>query len=154
MLYSVFGSRSGVCCYSSLFSSQHTFGSPLGGRESRNSNLLWAIAASFFCAHLVGVELVALWLIAKTSSPFVAGSFLAIGLLPFVFSHLLTTPTQAGRRVLDHMEGFRLFLNEVDRHRFNRLVLPVSVDLTNAALGMPSSLSSDPASQTTHADQS
>jgi hypothetical protein len=52
------------------------------------------------------------------------------------------------------MEGFRSFLNEVDRDRFNRLVLPVSVDLTNATLGMPSSLSSDPSSQTTHADQS
>lgn len=135
-----------------------------------------AIAAS----SLVGVELIGVWLMGKSISPFVAGSFPAFELLHFVFFHLLRTPTLAGRRVRDQIEGFRLFLNEVDGDRLNRLIpagqLPhrfekylsyalaldveqnwarkFSVDLTNATLGMPSPLASDLSNHRTDVEES
>jgi hypothetical protein len=43
--------------------------------------------------------------------------------LDVTFLHFLRTPTEAGRRLLDKLEGFRLFLTEVDR---------VSMDQGNA----------------------
>lgn len=40
--------------------------------------------------------------------------------LDVAFLHFLRTPTEAGRHLLDEMEGFRLFLKEVDQSSLNQ----------------------------------
>ncbi len=38
-----------------------------------------------------------------------------------VFIHLIKAPTVEGRKVMDHLEGFRLFLKKAEEHRLNQL---------------------------------
>jgi len=48
----------------------------------------------------------------------------ASGLLHVLFLHLMKAPTFAGRRLLDQVEGFKLFLGAVDGDRLNRAAPP------------------------------
>src|SRR5579872_666672 len=53
--------------------------------------------------------------------------FLAVAALiacNVVFFFLLRHPTEAGRRLLDHIEGFKMFLSEVDGDRMSRMGAP------------------------------
>jgi Predicted membrane protein (DUF2207) len=43
---------------------------------------------------------------------------------PRVPPHLLKAPTLFGRRLMDQVEGFRMFLGAVDGHRLNRIPVP------------------------------
>jgi len=149
-----------------VFLATQLWKSALGGEKVERSAVLGAVVVSLLCVPLAGCEFFGLRLIAKLSSAIVAGTFLAVGVMHFVFYHLLKTPTLAGRRVLSHIEGFRLFLCEVDGDRLNRAMAPgeipprfeeylayalaldveqewakkFSVDLTNATLGMSSAV--------------
>ncbi|HUN62335.1 MAG TPA: hypothetical protein VMU53_10110, partial [Candidatus Sulfotelmatobacter sp.] len=49
---------------------------------------------------------------------------LASGLLHIVFLYLLKAPTFTGRRVMDQVEGFKMFLGAVDGDRLNRAMPP------------------------------
>jgi uncharacterized membrane protein len=44
--------------------------------------------------------------------------------LAFVFHNLLKAPTRAGRLLLDRIEGFKLFLNEVEGPRYAAMASP------------------------------
>jgi len=53
------------------------------------------------------------------------GVFLvATGILHGIFVHLMKAPTFAGRRLMDQVEGFKLFLGAVDGDRLNRTMPP------------------------------
>jgi uncharacterized membrane protein YgcG len=53
-----------------------------------------------------------------------AGTLAAIILLDLVFHRLLKAPTRLGRRVMDRIEGFRLYLSVVEQDRMNLLNPP------------------------------
>jgi uncharacterized membrane protein YgcG len=53
------------------------------------------------------------------SGPWVAGLFLVGAAMNGVFYYLLKAPTMAGRRVLDQIEGFKLFLTVSEKDRLN-----------------------------------
>ena len=46
------------------------------------------------------------------------------GILHGVFVHLMKAPTFAGRRLMDQVEGFKMFLGAVDADRLNRAMPP------------------------------
>jgi uncharacterized membrane protein YgcG len=76
------------------------------------------------------------------SIPFVVGEMIGLGVLLWsagltvtaimavamgcnaLFHHLLKAPTVAGRRLLDRIEGFRMFLTAVDAQRMNTMMPP------------------------------
>lgn len=76
------------------------------------------------------------------SIPFVIGELVGLGLLAWaisvvacvlivlligtnvLFHHLLKAPTSAGRQLLDRVDGFKMFLSEVDGHRLNMVAPP------------------------------
>jgi uncharacterized membrane protein YgcG len=69
-------------------------------------------------------ELVAFWFLWKaTSFPFVVYVF-ACGTLHVLFFHLMKAPTFTGRRLMDQVEGFKMFLGAVDGDRLNRAMPP------------------------------
>jgi uncharacterized membrane protein YgcG len=69
-------------------------------------------------------ELVAFWFLWKaTSFPFVVYVF-TCGAVHVFFFHLMKAPTFSGRRLMDQVEGFKMFLGAVDGDRLNRATPP------------------------------
>jgi len=80
----------------------HSFRPPFSGRRS--------LRTVFFSQKLTSLSF---------------GVFLiATGILHGVFVHLMKAPTFAGRRLMDQVEGFKLFLASVDGDRLNRPAPP------------------------------
>ena len=83
-----------------------------------------AMGITLFSIPFMIGELVGLGLLAWTVS--VAGCLVILLLIGSnaLFHYLLKAPTSAGRRLLDRVEGFKLFLSEVDGHRLNTMASP------------------------------
>jgi uncharacterized membrane protein len=60
----------------------------------------------------------------KFSSIFVALFLIISAFLHILFHYLLKAPTAAGRRLLDQVDGFKMFLGAVDGDRLNRVMPP------------------------------
>jgi len=69
-------------------------------------------------------ECLGIFFLANFSSIFVALFLFASMLLHIAFHYLLKAPTIAGRRLLDQVEGYKMFLGAVDGDRLNRLTPP------------------------------
>jgi uncharacterized membrane protein YgcG len=69
-------------------------------------------------------ELMALWFLWKMTSFSFVIFVLSAGLLHVLFLHLMKAPTFAGRRLMDEVEGFKMFLGAVDGDRLNRAAPP------------------------------
>jgi len=83
-----------------------------------------ALFTTFFAIPFVFFECMAFWFLFKlTSVSFVLFIF-GSGLLHALFLHLMKAPTYAGRRLMDQVEGFKMFLGAVDGDRLNRAVPP------------------------------
>jgi hypothetical protein len=68
----------------------------------------------------LGAEIVGLTLLATSVSFTLVVALVASVFFNAIFHHLLMAPTQAGRGVLDKIEGFKRFLGAVDGDRLNR----------------------------------
>ena len=64
------------------------------------------------------------WLIALATSLEWAAAYVFLWLEIALFARLIKQPTQLGQRYFDEIEGFRLFLAEVDEDRLNRMNQP------------------------------
>ena len=83
-----------------------------------------ALLVSFFALPFLGAECFAIFAFTKFGSlPLAIFLFMSIA-LHVLFHHLLKAPTIAGRRLLDQVEGFKLFLGRVDGDRLNRINPP------------------------------
>lgn len=69
-------------------------------------------------------ELLGVFLLLKLTSLALVLFVIASGALHLLFVYLLKAPTFAGRRLMDQVEGFKMFLGAVDGHRLNRAVPP------------------------------
>lgn len=85
------------------------------GTSSWPENVVYVLAMALLAGILA---LIALWIDAP---PDLLLAVLALGVLNVVFLRLLARPTVAGRRLLNHIEGFRLFLSATDGGQVNRL---------------------------------
>jgi len=96
----------------------------------RNSTL--AGAASFGKALLITLftipfalgEVMGLAFLMKFTSLTFVLFVISSGLLHGLFLHLMRAPTFAGRRLMDQVEGFKMFLGAVDGDRLNRTTPP------------------------------
>jgi len=83
-----------------------------------------ALFTSLFAIPFVFGEVMGFAFLMKfTSLPFVL-FVLASGFLHGLFLHLMKAPTFAGRRLMDQVEGFKMFLGAVDGDRLNRAAPP------------------------------
>ncbi|HKF24326.1 MAG TPA: hypothetical protein VKB24_00080, partial [Candidatus Acidoferrum sp.] len=83
-----------------------------------------ALVFSLFSLPFFAGEIMGLVFLVKFSSIFTALFLVASVLLHIVFHYLLKAPTAAGRRLLDQVDGFKLFLGAVDGDRLHRLMPP------------------------------
>jgi uncharacterized membrane protein YgcG len=78
---------------------------------------IWAIP-------FLGGEILGLLFLSKATSLSFGVFLVATGILHGVFVHLMKAPTFAGRRLMDQVEGFKMFLGSVDGDRLNRAAPP------------------------------
>jgi len=82
-----------------------------------------AIVFTLFSLPFFGGEVMGIFFLTKLSSIFIAGFLFLSVALHIAFHYLLKAPTVAGRRLLDQVDGFKLFLGAVDGDRLNRTML-------------------------------
>jgi hypothetical protein len=79
-----------------------------------------AIFMTLFSLPFFGAEAFALFTLSQ-SSPALAGLPLVVGAVNILFYHLLKAPTLMGRRMLDRIEGFKMFLSATEKDRLQRM---------------------------------
>jgi uncharacterized membrane protein YgcG len=83
-----------------------------------------ALVLTLFSVPFLAAECFAIFALTKfTSLPLAVFLFISIA-LHILFHSLLKAPTVAGRRMLDQIEGFKMFLAAVDGDRMNRIHPP------------------------------
>lgn len=83
-----------------------------------------ALFITLFSLPFLAGEAFGLFMLVKVTAWFVPVFLIASVCLHALFHFLLKAPTSAGRRLLDQVEGFKLFLGKVDGDRLNRIMPP------------------------------
>jgi uncharacterized membrane protein YgcG len=89
---------------------------------------LGSLLSLAFLVPFVGAGVIApVTMVAAAGSPgmyAVAGVAILLGVMAVVFFHLLRAPTVAGRKLLDQIEGFRMYMVTAEEDRLNMLNPP------------------------------
>jgi uncharacterized membrane protein YgcG len=83
-----------------------------------------ALLLSLFALPFVAGEGFAIFAMTQFASVSIAIFLFSCVALHILFRHLLKAPTVAGRKLLDQIEGFKMFLGAVDGDRLNRMNPP------------------------------
>jgi uncharacterized membrane protein len=83
-----------------------------------------ATVTTLMTIPFAGFEVMALGMLSKATSIFIAGMLLGAVALHILFHYLLKAPTRAGRAVLDKIEGFKMFLEAVEGDPIRRAMPP------------------------------
>jgi uncharacterized membrane protein len=83
-----------------------------------------ALWLTLFAVPFLGGEVLGLTFLAKFTSLSFGIYLIATGILHGVFVHLMKAPAFTGRRLMDQLEGFKMFLGSVDADRLNRAMPP------------------------------
>jgi uncharacterized membrane protein YgcG len=87
-----------------------------GARGLRKVGALFpALMVTLMMIPLTGFGIVLLLGLAQTSGPWLPGLIVALPVLGAVFYVLLRQPSQAGRKLMDRIEGFRMYLSTAER---------------------------------------
>lgn len=81
------------------------------------------VATAFALPFLAG-EVVGLYMFGQATSVWMLAVLLAAVVINLVFFKLLKAPTLGGRKVLDHIEGFRMYLGTAEQDRLEALHPP------------------------------
>lgn len=96
----------------------------LTGASNQAASFIMALFMSLFSLPFLAGEGFGLWVFASaTSIPAVLCIF-TIVLLNILFYHLMKAPTIRGRRIMDQIEGLKLYLSVAEKDRLNHLNPP------------------------------
>ncbi len=87
--------------------------------QFRGGHFIRAIPLCLFATPFMIGECAGIIFLAFTAGYWVASLFVAGIVMNGVFYHLLKAPTKAGRKILDQIEGFKLFLTVSEKDRLN-----------------------------------
>jgi hypothetical protein len=88
---------------------------------TRAGSLGAAVLMTAFALPFFGGEIFALTVLSRSSPALVGLVALAVA-MNMAFYHLLKAPTMLGRRILDRIEGFKMFLGATEADRLQRMV--------------------------------
>ena len=88
---------------------------------TRAGSLGAALFMTAFALPFFGGEVFALTILARSSPALVVLMVLVVA-MNMAFYHLLKAPTMLGRRILDRIEGFKMFLGATETDRLQRMV--------------------------------
>ncbi|HWR90246.1 MAG TPA: DUF2207 domain-containing protein, partial [Dissulfurispiraceae bacterium] len=94
------------------------------GKGMRIVALGGALFFSLFSLPFIGGELLGIYFLGSTTSPWIVVMVIAIVAMNIAFFWLLRAPTRLGRTFLDKIEGFRMFLAVTEKDRLNLLNPP------------------------------
>ncbi len=80
-----------------------------------------AVVMTGFALPFFGAEIFVLIILAQ-SAPALVGLLVVVVVMNMAFYHLLKAPTMLGRRILDRIEGFKMFLGATEGDRLQRMV--------------------------------
>jgi len=83
-----------------------------------------AIGTTVLALPFLAGEILGVWLFSSSVSALAALVLVALLLINALFYHLLKAPTLSGRRVMDAIEGFKLYLSVAEAERLNTLNPP------------------------------
>jgi Predicted membrane protein (DUF2207) N-terminal domain/Predicted membrane protein (DUF2207) C-terminal domain len=102
----------------------HQWKIALTGHSTGLANTGKAVATTLFSLPFIGGEFLGLFMLSKATSVTVVFVLFLTVFVHLLFHFLLKAPTRAGRALLDRIEGFKMFLGEVDGDRLNRVMPP------------------------------
>ena len=94
------------------------------GPGGRLINLPGAIFSSLFALPFLAGEVVAIFMLGRTTSPLAALCLVAIAILLWLFYTLMKAPTLLGRKVMDHLDGLRMYMAVAEKDRLRALHPP------------------------------
>lgn len=89
------------------------------GRNIRTAVLLSLFAIPFFIGEIMGLKM-----FSEAAGPAAAATLVLLTVVNILFYQLLKAPTRAGRRLMDDLEGFRLYLSIAKQDRLDDLNPP------------------------------
>lgn len=93
-------------------------------RGHKLASLGSAIFMSLFAIPFVAGEGFGLYMLASATSTVVILILVAMIFINYLFYHLLKAPTRLGRKILDQIEGFKMFLSVTEKERLRLLNPP------------------------------
>ena len=96
----------------------------IAGPGSHIVNFFRAAFTSLFALPFIGGLIAVLVIFGGIISLPAMLTLVAGGILAYVFYHLLKAPTAAGAKILDEIEGFRIFLDTAEKDRLEKLNPP------------------------------
>ena len=94
------------------------------GGSHKALNGAGAVFLTLFSLPFIGGEIAGMTMMAQFSSVMVVVFLIISMAINYLFFHLLKAPTRAGRKVLDAVEGFRMFLIVTEKDRMNMMNPP------------------------------
>jgi uncharacterized membrane protein len=107
-----------------LFTAFKTWHQAFAGGRIRFAAAGSAIFISLFALPFIGGEVIGLYFFSDSGSIGIASIVLIIALINIIFYHLLKAPTLLGRKLLDKIEGFKMYLSAAEKERLNILTPP------------------------------
>ncbi|MFB3896602.1 MAG: DUF2207 domain-containing protein [bacterium] len=93
----------------------------LFGSIHRITSLISALFLSAFSLPFIGGEIAGIYMLSTATSGWFVIYLLLVGIINYLFYHLLKAPTLMGRQLLDKIEGFKMFLTVTEKDRLNIL---------------------------------
>ncbi len=110
-----------VGCFALVVGAIGAWSAALSGRSAGGLlNKTGAVGMTLFALPFVGFEFFGLWAFTGMTSPMATAALLIIIFINFFFYRLMKAPTLYGRRVMDHIEGFKLYLSVAEKEGLNR----------------------------------
>jgi uncharacterized membrane protein YgcG len=90
----------------------------------KSGNRLAAIPLALFSLPFIGGWLMGCVFFLMLAGPWALAAFALAGGMNAVFYHLIKAPTRLGRRIMDEIDGFKLYLSVAEEERLNLLNPP------------------------------
>ena len=83
-----------------------------------------AIFITLFSIPFVGGEILGFYFLSQVSSPLMIFVIGLVGLVNLLFYHLLKAPTLLGRKIMDKIEGFKMYLGVAEKDQIYSMQAP------------------------------
>ncbi|HEX5038242.1 MAG TPA: DUF2207 domain-containing protein [bacterium] len=108
--------RQAAACWKMAFAARGFF--------TKSASFIAAVFQTAFALPFVAGEVVGLFMFAKGTSVWMLLFLLIFIFVNFLFFHLLKAPTLGGRKILDKIEGLRMYLGVAEKDRLNAMAPP------------------------------
>ena len=98
--------------------------SVLAGGKAKSGERASVVIMTLFSLPFLAGEGIGLWFFTSMASPLTSVVLLVLVFINMLFNHLLKAPTVYGRKVMDQIEGFKMYLEVAEEERLNILHPP------------------------------